>query len=311
MSRRRRNPPRQLRRVRASCSESAPARGRVSPVGVLRTAPDSALVASMKCFMVSVFALMVGCAQREQAAAAPSGLSHAAADAPGALGTLSSRPIVGDNFTCTFTRGQTVELKGTTIVGSSGDNKMELTFSELGGDAPMVRGAQGTGKVIVSSNTEDMVVVMEQTGLGNVLVYTIFRKHGFAVAQRAYDLGGPVAHQLVGECKAPSATIQAEFWCQKVPEHTDVRACYRASHKHYLGDNAFPADGAVWCTYRDDVEYGPDHVTPRTLGPGEKRKRSAACLPTQRECERNREHIGEERKPGPCLEVRRAVELAE
>lgn len=76
-----------------------------------------------------------------------------------------------------------------------------LTFSNLSGENPVMKGNGGESPLTVLRNDDDILLLAEQSLLGDMFLYTIFKKQKVATWQKSYDLiGSPYALISMGYC---------------------------------------------------------------------------------------------------------------
>lgn len=79
---------------------------------------------------------------------------------------------------------------------------INLTFAGLSGPSPMMKGNSSEVPILILKNTDDLMIIMEESGFGDVFFYTIFKKEKVAVWQKAYKLiDHPYAHVAMGYCQ--------------------------------------------------------------------------------------------------------------
>lgn len=80
-------------------------------------------------------------------------------------------------------------------------NPIPLTFANLSGTNPTMKGNAGEVPIIILRNDNEVLLLAEQSTFGDMFLYTIFKKQKVATWQKSYLLiGSPYAMVSMGYC---------------------------------------------------------------------------------------------------------------
>lgn len=106
-----------------------------------------------------------------------------------------------DQTVCTLKVAGVTTFSEGKIHGELGTEPMALTFIDLNSDTPSIIGNAGDKSSLKKIDYGSTVYLFEQTGLGALNIFTLFRDKNIMILSKQYDLfGNPFGMIMMGEC---------------------------------------------------------------------------------------------------------------
>ena len=114
-----------------------------------------------------------------------------------------SQPPYSDSAVCTLKISAVTDFEDNHINGaiSIDDKPMTLTFVDINTDNPAMVGNFGDKSPLIKIDNGSTVYLIEETGFGNLNIFTLFRDKNIMIMSKQYDLlGKPFGMLMMGDC---------------------------------------------------------------------------------------------------------------
>ena len=112
-----------------------------------------------------------------------------------------SQSFYSDNVVCTLKISAVTKLEDGHIEGSITKDNMTLTFVDLNTNFPSMVGNLGDKAPLAKIDNGSIVYLVEQTGPGNINIFTLFRDKNVMTLSKQYELlGKPFGMIMMGDC---------------------------------------------------------------------------------------------------------------
>ncbi|MCK5122705.1 MAG: hypothetical protein KAQ87_00940 [Candidatus Pacebacteria bacterium] len=114
-----------------------------------------------------------------------------------------SRLPYSDSVVCTLKISATTDFEKDHISGEINidEKSTTLTFVDIDTDVPSIVGNLGDEVSLIKIDNGSTVYLIEETGFGNINVFTLFRDKNIMIMSKQYDLlGKPFGMIMMGDC---------------------------------------------------------------------------------------------------------------
>lgn len=113
----------------------------------------------------------------------------------------SSEPY-SDSVVCSLKISSTVDFSENNLTGKASidENPVNLTFVDIDTDNPSMIGNRGDKVSLAKIDRGSLVYLMEETPMGNINIFTLFRDKNIMIMSKQYDLAGPFGTMMIGDC---------------------------------------------------------------------------------------------------------------